>query len=244
MKAKRDRPSRRGRVLIGGTSHHWCSACFWMGHRKNPFLWGRASEEPCPRCGARTTRDEKVARWSRTVVLYKRRCADLQSRCDRLELEASQDALTGLLTRRRVERAIRREVARTDRYGFPTSVVLVDLDHFKKVNDQNGHLVGDEVLCRMGEAVAEMVRSTDAAGRWGGEEIVVVLGETGEGEAEAFSERLRAAISGLNLGGVRVTASLGVATTRGGEEIPDLLERADKALYAAKLKGRDRVEVG
>jgi diguanylate cyclase (GGDEF)-like protein len=177
------------------------------------------------------------------LTRLRRRVHELEARCMKLELEARQDDLTGLLSRRRVGLALSQELSRTERYGASTSLVMIDLDHFKEVNDQNGHAVGDEVLRRVGAAVARMVRATDSAGRFGGEELLLVLADTGEGDAWVLAERVRAAIAELDLNGVRVTASLGVASAHDEAEAKEVLERADQAMYAAKRKGRDRVEV-
>jgi diguanylate cyclase (GGDEF)-like protein len=161
------------------------------------------------------------------------------------ESEARTDALTGLPNRRYFDEyssllASRRRS--TDRVG----ILAVDVDHFKRLNDEYGHQVGDEVLRAIAGAIAAAIRDDDVAVRYGGEEFVVVLRNPGQGIALEVGERMRSAVRDLDLSwaGVNrsVTISVGVAAAQfAGEPIGDVVERADKALYAAKRAGRDRV---
>jgi diguanylate cyclase (GGDEF)-like protein len=154
------------------------------------------------------------------------------------------DALTQLPNRRRLETDLASEWERCLRYGRPLSFVMIDLDHFKRLNDQHGHLVGDAVLSSVAATLSASLRGSDTAYRYGGEELVLLLRETGVEEATVVAERLRLALSELQVPGTtaRVTASMGVA-----ERSPDMLDqselvaRADSALYGAKRGGRDRV---
>lgn len=163
---------------------------------------------------------------------------------DRLEGEVHTDVLTGLPNRRYMSRSIVDEMARTERYGRPFSIVLFDLDHFKLVNDRHGHPVGDEVLKQIGPMLAGYVRETDTLGRWGGEEFLVVLPEMDVEAASRMAERLRTVIAeGTFPRSIEITASFGVVRYRQGESMAALLERVDRALYSAKDAGRNRVAV-
>ncbi len=130
--------------------------------------------------------------------------------------QADQDGLTGLANRRRFEVDVDDEWQRCRRYGRPLSLVMVDLDHFKRLNDEHGHLLGDEVLRAASEALAGVLRSSDTAYRYGGEEFVVLLRETGLEEARTVAERMRNAVAGVTIptSGVLVTASVGVGERR------------------------------
>lgn len=151
------------------------------------------------------------------------------------------DALTGIPNRRAVETALHIEAERMKRTGTPFCVALLDVDHFKRVNDVHGHGAGDEVLRAVGETLSAQVRVTDTAGRWGGEEFLAVLNGSLAG-AHVFAERTRAAIEKLRCPPVeRVTISIGLAEVQPGESVLDAITRADKRLYDAKAAGRNRV---
>jgi diguanylate cyclase (GGDEF)-like protein len=157
---------------------------------------------------------------------------------------ADIDGLTQLPNRRRFEVDIDGEWERCRRYGRPLSVVMLDLDHFKRLNDEHGHLLGDQVLREVATAVNAVLRSTDTAYRYGGEELVVLLRETGLEDAASAAERLRRAVADLHITGyqVSVTTSAGVATRQASmSHYTELIEVADRALYAAKRHGRDQV---
>jgi two-component system cell cycle response regulator len=161
---------------------------------------------------------------------------------------ASTDPLTGLLNRRAFLDALERERSRADRHGFLMSLLLIDVDHFKRVNDQHGHASGDLVLRGIAEALLRVARRSDYVGRWGGEEFVLALPQTGSAGAMVAAERLRLSIqrsvhrlpSGTDL---RITASVGVASADSPWSIPMLLTAADEAMYHAKAGGRNRIEV-
>ena len=163
---------------------------------------------------------------------------------------ASHDSLTGLLNRRALYEIIEQEQARTREAGKPLGVVMIDLDHFKMINDQYGHLTGDEALCQVAKTIMERKRSSDYAGRWGGEEFLLVLPGASVPEAGYVAERMRLAIRSLAIPlkdgrVVSVRASLGAASTAPGEEfsLERLIDGADKALYMAKAAGRDLVKL-
>ncbi len=162
---------------------------------------------------------------------------------DSLELSASLDGLTGLWNRSRTEAFLADEQARANRYGTPFSVVLIDIDHFKHVNDTFGHAVGDSVLRQFATLLRENVRAVDKVGRFGGEEFLIVLPEIGSHQAVAAVQALRRRIQAFAFDTVeRKTASFGIAEYRPGETLETLMARADKAMYRAKASGRDRVE--
>ena len=156
------------------------------------------------------------------------------------------DSLTGALNRRGLAKAIERETARLKRYGGELSVVLADVDKFKSINDGHGHATGDRVLSAIGALLKKMLRATEVAARWGGEEIVVALAVPDLASAEVAAERVRVAIESLVVANdagekVPVTASGGLALLEEGETLDAVMSRADRALYAAKAGGRNRV---
>lgn len=162
---------------------------------------------------------------------------------------ATIDPLTGLATRQTVLDCVDEELERAVRYRRPLSVIMLDLDHFKRLNDSHGHLAGDRVLRHVGELLASNVRATDTAGRYGGEEFLVVLPETDADAAASVAEKLRRIIASSPVAladgeNVSVSLSAGVAGGQGRILLPDILVRdADAALYSAKALGRDQVYV-
>ncbi len=169
--------------------------------------------------------------------------ATSRARAELLELQATTDPLTGVANRRQLDNELQRFVAHARRHGQPLSVVLVDLDRFKKINDTLGHDVGDRVLRATVNRMSAVVREGEVLGRWGGEEFLVLAPQTSHAAARALAERCRRAIaaSAHEEGEVAVTASFGVATLEPGGDARTLMRRADLALYAAKTEGRDRV---
>lgn len=162
---------------------------------------------------------------------------------------ALTDKLTGLRNRRLFDQQLSHELARAKRDGRPLALLLLDIDHFKRVNDTHGHPAGDQVLQSVARVVGSGLRECDLAARFGGEEFAVILPDTGRAGAVSVAERIRGAVAeaALRLEGgrqVRVTASIGVSVFPGGEAAPDrLLECADQALYTAKREGRNRVRL-
>ena len=167
----------------------------------------------------------------------------------RYEWLASRDTLTGCLNRRALQEQLNREFERATRHHFALTALMVDVDHFKKVNDAHGHLTGDQVLRQMGESLSRDARSTDIVGRYGGEEFVIALPDTDGASAHVFAERLRSRIEAAAFGNLgdplRITVSVGVASYPGDgiQSVDALLARADAALYCAKRAGRNRVMV-
>jgi two-component system cell cycle response regulator len=155
------------------------------------------------------------------------------------------DALTGLGNYRFFQQNLAREVDRAARFGRPLSLLMLDLDRFKQVNDAHGHQVGDAVLMQVADRIREEVREVDVVARYGGEEFVVVLPETGEEGAQQLAGRVCERIRGVPLhtsaGDLEVTVSIGVAVyPEHGDSPSSLVRAADQALYVAKREGRDR----
>jgi diguanylate cyclase (GGDEF)-like protein/PAS domain S-box-containing protein len=159
-------------------------------------------------------------------------------------LKISQtDSLTGLANRRTIDERMRYETARADRLGCAFSVILGDLDHFKAINDEFGHLMGDRVLVAAAGVLASQARPYDLPARFGGEEFIVLLPESTLAEAMTIAQRVRTAISGVVVPELKrqITISLGIATWGHGDTMGALVGRADAALYQAKKRGRNRV---
>lgn len=155
------------------------------------------------------------------------------------------DALTGAYMRRAIFEMLSDEMQRAERSRRPLSIVMIDLDHFKKLNDTLGHVMGDEALVKSVKAIHANIRIFDNVGRYGGEEFLVVLPETDRDTAVGVAERLRSAIAELSVGDEKqrlpLSASFGVTQFIDGDTQEELVERADSALYAAKEGGRNRV---
>jgi diguanylate cyclase (GGDEF)-like protein len=169
---------------------------------------------------------------------------ELQELNERLEEMATTDALTGASNRREFNGLVHTEVTRAHRYDQPLSLFILDIDHFKRVNDTFGHEIGDVVLVELADLLRAAMRGGDSLARWGGEEFVVLTpGVDGCGSLE-LAERMRAGVAAhvFPVAG-RVTVSIGVAKYVAGDTANKLFSRADSALYAAKQGGRDRVEL-
>lgn len=162
---------------------------------------------------------------------------------------ATHDALTGLFNRRYFFTLAERELERSQRYGHPLALLMLDLDHFKAINDSRGHQAGDQVLRAVASIIQTNLRQIDVVGRYGGEEFVVLLPETARMTALAVAKRLCAAVAvqSVELSGesLPITISVGMAVGFGDAalNLEEMLERADRALYAAKATGRNRVAV-
>lgn len=159
--------------------------------------------------------------------------------------QASRDPLTGALNRRAFSQQADREIAHARRTGRPLAVMMVDLDHFKRINDLLGHATGDDILCRFVAVAGRVLRTEDVFARFGGEEFVALLPDTDGGQALAAAERLRAAFVEdcaplFQPPPFAFTASIGIAEMSPGEDFADALRRADSALYGAKEAGRNR----
>ena len=162
---------------------------------------------------------------------------------ERSHLLARKDRLTGVWNRIQLEEATQQEMSRLERYGHPVALIMMDLDHFKRINDQFGHATGDMILKGFCDIVHSCIRSTDVLGRWGGEEFVLVMPNSGFASAAQLAERIRSALEQHEFpGGHKITASFGFAVCQSTDTCESWLHRADMALYRAKTAGRNRVE--
>jgi diguanylate cyclase (GGDEF)-like protein len=177
------------------------------------------------------------------LAALKAQLAEESARARALGQLASTDPLTGIHNRRGVEAVLREQLARLARYGGDLVVGLVDLDRFKDLNDQHGHAAGDEALVAVVTALRAGLRVTDALGRWGGDELLVVAPATPLAEAQRSAERWRDRIAALELpaGPGHLTCSIGVVRAAPGDTVETLLARADRALYRAKRAGGDQI---
>jgi diguanylate cyclase (GGDEF)-like protein/PAS domain S-box-containing protein len=166
---------------------------------------------------------------------------------EELKRLAHTDGLTGLYNRRAFIEGLEQEIARQKRYGKSLTVIMVDLDHFKKINDAHGHAGGDDVLRHFADVLRQTIRETDIPGRLGGEEFAVLLPETDAEQAaqlaRRFGQAIRSATVRTESGNISFTASIGISRLVPDDTPDSLLARADQALYRAKEGGRDRVEV-
>ncbi|MFB9288818.1 diguanylate cyclase [Pseudoduganella plicata] len=164
----------------------------------------------------------------------------------KLEQLATTDPLTGIANRRKMTDTIAAELERASRFGHPLSVLMVDVDYFKRVNDTHGHEVGDRTIVAVANVLMSSLRAIDTAARFGGEEFVVLMPETDEAVAAVAAERLREAAGALRLTAgdgtlVAITVTIGISSARPDDSPSTLLVRADKALYRGKKEGRNRV---
>ncbi len=161
-----------------------------------------------------------------------------------LEVLSTTDNLTRLFNRHKMHDELSKEWQRAQRYGSQFSITMLDIDWFKKINDQYGHQAGDMVLATLGELLTRQLRTTDIISRWGGEEFLVLSPETDAQAAFSLTEKLRIAIAGHQFeDGIKVTVSAGIAESTGQQTIEDIIQKADEKLYRAKQQGRNRVEV-
>lgn len=167
----------------------------------------------------------------------------------KLEELSTKDELTGLPNRRYLNERLTRDIAEAKRWQHPLSLLVVDIDHFKKLNDREGHAAGDEALVAVARAIEAVLREVDVVTRWGGEEFVVILERTTEADAQVVGEKLRLAVEAVDLPCTRgqpaghLTVSVGVAELLPGEQGAELVQRADRAVYVSKRAGRNRVSL-
>lgn len=206
---------------------------FWKNDLEQSFVWHGRDEL------SRVGQSFERARVSTLDLVNK-----LKDSNDELTRLSVTDRLTGLFNRRKLDELLAEETARCARYGGNFGVVLLDIDHFKLVNDTYGHQVGDDVLTTFAKVLSSHTRESDVVGRWGGEEFLIVCRETDRDGVAALAEKLRATVQETPFPVVgNKTASFGVAVFDGEESMKDLVSRADGALYAAKEGGRNRVEI-
>ena len=206
-----------------------------MRRKSGGYVWtnmrGRITE--------RDYRDKPVRVTGMLIDISRRK--ELEAELERL---ATTDELTGLFNRRYGTDALKSEVARAQRSGWPFSFILLDIDHFKRVNDRFGHDIGDEVLVNVAELLRDRLRRTDTAARWGGEEFAVILPETDRVGGRRFAGELLERMSEIKTpDGKGISASFGVVDYCNDESASELVKRADRMMYHAKHAGRARVEV-
>jgi diguanylate cyclase (GGDEF)-like protein len=152
------------------------------------------------------------------------------------------DALTGLFNRQMFNELFHREIARSRRYKEPLTLILIDIDHFKPINDTYGHLIGDQILIELSKELETILRTSDLLARWGGEEFALLLSHTDLAGAKRAGEKIREHLAASRFGGPgSITVSMGAAQYSEGDSEESLFQRADEALYAAKNAGRDRL---
>ncbi len=169
--------------------------------------------------------------------------AELVEKNLQLEALSKTDQLTGVFNRRHLDAVLISELERHRQDGSLFSIILIDVDRFKSINDNHGHQIGDRVLVELAERILEATRDADTVGRWGGEEFLIICPDTSPQAAVQFAERLRRTVSERHFPVTgAMTASLGVASVQTGDTIHGMISRADQALYRGKKNGRDRVE--
>ena len=170
--------------------------------------------------------------------------AELALKSKLLEAMSLTDPLTQLHNRRKIDQLITEETDRANRYGAPLSLILLDLDNFKSVNDKYGHVVGDSTLQHTADILRRELRGQDNAARWGGEEFIIVCPQTKLDEARLVADKLRMKLADSAFPVInQMTGSFGVSCYRGSEPVSEFIERADRGLYLAKGKGRNRVGI-
>lgn len=189
-----------------------------------------------------------INRLERRVIQGTTEIAILRDNLAKAQKEANSDPLTGIANRKLLEMTLRRLAKEAEGGDHPFSLVLVDIDHFKRFNDDYGHLIGDAVLKNVAHCCQQSIKARDLAARYGGEELAIVLADTLQGQAARFAENLRVAIESLVVKAEEVeqeirpvTVSIGIGEYRDGEPLKRLIGRADRALYQAKGQGRNCV---
>lgn len=190
---------------------------------------------------ALTFTSRHIAAWRESLTQEKRELKEALAKVQEL---ATRDTLTGLVNRRHMQDLLEQEWHRQDRTKEPFTVAMVDLDHFKRVNDQFGHSTGDEVLRNFAKTAVEVLRNTDVIARWGGEEFLILFINTTPTQAQPCMQRLSEKLANLQAStlvpALRITFSAGIAQHHRGRPLEQTLERADSALYSAKSAGRNR----
>ena len=227
-----------GLVLMG-------AAMAWRGAtdpvRYDPYIEAFHFVSAAIVVGAVSALSIQLGRMRRRLSQQKK---ELQEALQRIQTLATRDALTGLLNRRAMLEALTNEAQRVQRGGGPMCLALIDLDHFKRINDTHGHAAGDRVLRGFAEIAREELRATDVLSRWGGEEFMLLLPATGMPAALVCIERVRTRLAATPFDdiapGMTATFSAGFAQCRGDADLEHAIERADRAMYKAKAEGRNR----
>jgi len=174
---------------------------------------------------------------------YRSICEDITDK-KRVEKLSVTDQLTKLYNRVKLDQVFNEEINRAKRYNHPFSIIILDIDYFKLVNDNYGHNIGDETLISIAKILQNSIRETDTIGRWGGEEFMILAAETTIENTFALAEKIRKNIEKYNFNVIsHKTASFGISTYKLGDTQEVLVQKADEALYIAKKSGRNRVEV-
>lgn len=225
--------------LLGSRQGAWVTALFFAAVLT--YIWLRLPYfQPRPFSLATLFNFAEVmtALW----LLYRYSEKTREEAWTRLRTLSHTDPLTGLWNRARLDEILAQSLALSRRSGQPTAMLLIDLDHFKGINDSQGHLAGDGVLAQLATRLRDTVRSTDYLGRWGGEEFVVLCPDTRREGALQLAEKLRDVVAAAPFEtDIALTISIGVAVTDGDLTPAELLARADTRLYQAKAEGRNRV---
>lgn len=209
-----------------------------LAHEEEALL----SKAPRPLIEWRITAMSMPGYASTVLVLVQR---DITRRVEKeaeLKRLATTDMLTGLMNRSRFDYLLKHELGRLSRYVRPFSLIMLDIDYFKTINDSQGHDVGDQVLRALATLLETNLRSADYCARWGGEEFIILAPETPREQAAKLAEKIRQRIASASFPGAdRVTVSLGVAEAAAHDTPKSMMKRVDNALYHAKESGRDRV---
>jgi diguanylate cyclase (GGDEF)-like protein len=211
-----------------------------------PSERSQPDDDAPPAAFGNATLVRRLEETSRQLALTQSLLANKQRECDELARalahDAHSDALTGLFNRRKFNELCGTEIERSARYGTPLALIMVDLDHFKRVNDEHGHLVGDRTLVEVARVLAGQIRASDALCRWGGEEFMVLAPHLDMDSAVQMADKLRSAVAVADFGEAGpLTCSFGVAALRDRDRTVDLILRADTCLYRAKRTGRNCV---
>lgn len=185
-------------------------------------------------------REELLVRVQSQIRLQRLRM-ELEEKNAALLKLSETDTLTGLDNRRVLHQKLSQSILLSERYRFPLSIIMIDIDHFKMINDTHGHLVGDEALVALSATLQKSIRSSDFVGRFGGEEFLVGLSHTDLENAHMVAEKIRTTVQAMEFSnaGLHATISCGIAMLIANEGMNGLISRADKALYRAKTEGRN-----
>ncbi len=224
-------------ALSGGKLGLGCSLS-GLDHAKEALL----SKAPRPLIEWRVTAMSMPGYADNVLVLVQRDITQRVEKEAELKRLATTDMLTGLMNRARFDYLLKHELGRLNRYVRPFSLIMLDIDYFKAINDSQGHDVGDQVLRALAALLEDNLRSADYCARWGGEEFIILAPETSLEQAARLAEKIRQCIGSAAFPGAeRVTVSLGVAEAAANDTPKSMMKRVDNALYQAKESGRDRV---
>jgi diguanylate cyclase (GGDEF)-like protein len=168
---------------------------------------------------------------------------ELEAQAEVLKSMASTDELTGLMNRRELNLRAPELINQSKRYAHNIALIMIDIDHFKKVNDTFGHIEGDRILKQLGHQLQKLGRQTDLIARFGGEEFIILLPDTEINDAYRFAERLHKLVSEIEVNNTAITISIGITISDGSQNLHRLSQQADSALYMAKNNGRNRTEL-